>query len=67
MIEIGPNKINQQDIIKKYGWTKKLIDTWLPEPQLIRHPRYKSSSPIKVWRIADVEAVIKKTRISGRI
>lgn len=40
--------VTQSELLNEYGWTKSLINKFLPEPTLKRNPR-SSSSPIKLW------------------
>lgn len=41
--------ITQSAIISEYGWTKSLIEKFLPEPTLKRNPRYSCAAPMKLW------------------
>lgn len=40
--------------IKARGWTQKLIDELLPEPQYVRNPHYSSASKMQLWKLEDV-------------
>lgn len=41
--------VNQNELLSM-GWTKTLIEKYLPSPQLKQNPYYKSASPMKLWR-----------------
>lgn len=41
------------------GFTKSMIDKLLPPPILKRNPHYASAAPVKLWREADVLAVMQ--------
>lgn len=51
--------ITQSRIIGEYGWTKSLINKFLPEPTLKKNPYYKSAAPMKVWDEETVKKVMK--------
>ena len=63
------NKENQKEKKEKYycksellsrGWTKKLIDDFLPSPQYKRNPHYRSAPDMQVW----LESVVLETENS---
>lgn len=54
-----PKKITQSRIIGEYGWTKSLINKFLPEPTLKKNPYYRSAAPMKVWDEETVKKVMK--------
>lgn len=49
---------NQTKLLE-LGWTKTMIDTLLPEPQLKRNPMYRSASPMKLWDEQVVEEIME--------
>lgn len=51
--------ITQSRIIEEYGWTKSLINKFLPEPTLKKNPYYRSAAPMKVWNEEIVKKVMK--------
>lgn len=54
-----PKMITQSRIIGEYGWTKSLINKFLPEPTLKKNPYYRSAAPMKVWDEEIVKKVMK--------
>lgn len=54
-----PKMITQSRIIGEYGWTKSLINKFLPEPTLKKNPYYRSDAPMKVWDEEIVKEVMK--------
>ena len=48
-----------QTTILSMGFTKSMIDKLLPAPILKQNPRYKSAAPMKLWKEADVLAVME--------
>lgn len=50
------NYLNQSDLLSQ-GWTKKLIDDFLPRPILRENPHYRRGSPMKLWDSRTVAAV----------
>ena len=59
-----PNMITQSDIIAM-GWTKKLIEEFLPSPVLKCNPRYKNAAPMKLWPEEDVLSIMEKSDFKG--
>lgn len=51
-----PKMITQSRIIGEYGWTKSLINKFLPDPILKRNPHYSKAAPMRLWE----EDTIKK-------
>lgn len=51
-------KLTQTALIEM-GWTKTMIEKLLPEPELKRNRLYPSASPIKLWPVETVEAVME--------
>lgn len=47
--------------VKSMGFTKKLIEELLPEPELVPNPHYKCAPPMKLWEKSDVEKAMKTT------
>lgn len=45
--------------LKELGWTKTMIETLLPEPELKDNPHYKCAAPMKLWAVEIVEAVME--------
>lgn len=45
--------------LKDLGWTKTMIETLLPEPELKDNPHYKCAAPMKLWTVEVVEAVME--------
>ena len=45
--------------LKELGWTKTMIETLLPEPELKDNPHYKCAAPMKLWTVEVVEAVME--------
>ena len=54
-----PKMITQSRIIDEYGWTKSLINNFLPEPTLKKNPHYSSAAPMKVGEEDTVKDVMK--------
>lgn len=48
-----------QTTILSMGFTKSMIEKLLPAPTLKQNPRYKSAAPMKLWKEADVLAVME--------
>ena len=48
-----------QTEVKKLGFTPKMITDFLPDPILKPNPRYKSASPMKLWKRTDVDSVLE--------
>jgi hypothetical protein len=47
-------KITQGELLQ-LGWTKKLIEQLLPEPELKSNPHYKKAPKMRLWEKDDVE------------
>lgn len=52
-------KMLSQSAVLSMGFTKSMIDKLLPPPILKRNPHYASAAPVKLWREADVLAVMQ--------
>ena len=52
-------KLVTQTTILSMGFTKSMIDKLLPAPTLKQNPRYKSAAPMKLWKEADILAVME--------
>lgn len=52
-------KLITQSTVLSMGFTKSMIDKLLPAPTLKQNPRYKSAAPMKLWKEADVLAVME--------
>lgn len=50
--------LSQKDLFN-LGFTRKMIKTLLPAPQLVQNPYFKDSAPMKLWRESDVEAAME--------
>ena len=50
--------ITQSKIMSEYGWTKSLINKFLPDPVLKPNPHYGSSSPMRLWEEDTVKQVM---------
>ncbi|MGN0394929.1 MAG: hypothetical protein ACI4EF_06165 [Coprococcus sp.] len=48
-----------QSTIIGMGWTKSMIDKFLPEPTLKDNPHYKNAAPMKLWRKNDVIEIME--------
>lgn len=46
-------QLTQSEILGM-GWTKSLIEKYLPAPTLKPNPRYKKAAPMKLWNRQDV-------------
>ena len=53
MIEFTENTMCYNELIKK-GFTKKIIQQLLPEPELRKNPHCRWGRSMKVWRVTDV-------------
>ena len=53
--ELRSKTISQNQLLR-LGWTRGMIRRFLPEPMLVENP-LKFSTPMKLFKIADVEAV----------
>jgi len=51
-------KVTQSELLAN-GWTRKLIQDFLPEPELKRNPHYKRGPQMKLWSVSDVESVMQ--------
>lgn len=60
-----PKMITQSRIIGEYGWTKSLINKFLPEPILRKNPHYRSAAPMKVWDEETVKQVMKTSNFQN--
>lgn len=56
--------LSQKDLFK-LGFTRKMIKTLLPPPQLVQNPYFKDSAPMKLWRKSDVEAAMESDQFQG--
>lgn len=45
--------------VKSYGFTDKLIREFLPEPELVINPHYRSGPKMKLWDVSVVESAMK--------
>lgn len=52
-------QITKSGLKSEFGFTQKLIDDFLPEPQKKTNPVFKSRSPMLVWKRDDVLAVME--------
>lgn len=55
---IDATMITKNQIVKEYGWTKRLVEKYLSNPKLkynYRNPK----KPIKLYPISEVEMVMK--------
>ena len=52
-------KLITQSTVLGMGWTKKMIDTLLPEPILKDNPRYRCAAPMRLFEEEVVLAVMK--------
>ena len=50
-------KMSQSDLIS-CGWTKKMIQDLLPEPEEKKNPVFRRASPMKLWNVEDIENVM---------
>lgn len=48
-----------QTTLKSFGFTAKMIETMLSEPVLKDNPHYRCAAPMKLWLIAEVDAVMQ--------
>ena len=59
MLELKPEVISQSELMSR-GWTKSLIEKFLPEPDKTKqNPRFRSAGPVKLFslqRVQDTEA-----------
>lgn len=64
-----------QSALLERGWTKLLIEKFLPQPTLKKNPRYACASPMRLWKLTDVEAAekteafcvaLEKTKVRSR-
>lgn len=51
--------ITQSTVLQR-GWTKSLIDKYLPAPKEVRNPHYRCAAPMKLWELLDVENAEKR-------
>ena len=57
----------QSELITR-GWTMKMIEKYLPKPDLKRHNQYNSSAKIKYWKVENIEYIEKNNEeVSTRI
>lgn len=54
-----PIMITQSKIISDYGWTKSLINKFLPEPTLKKNPYYSCAAPMKMWDEKTVKSIME--------
>lgn len=50
--------LNQKNLFN-LGFTRKMIKTLLPAPQLVQNPYFKNGTPMKVWNEANVESAME--------
>lgn len=50
--------LNQKELFN-LGFTRKMIKTLLPAPQLMQNPYFKNGAPMKVWNKLDVEVAME--------
>ena len=49
-----------QSAIMRLGFTKKMIETLLPEPaKREKNPYYRNAAPIKLWYEDDIRAIME--------
>lgn len=48
-----------QSAVMAIGFTKTMIKILLPEPVLKSNPRYRSAAPMRLYRVADVNAAME--------
>ena len=56
---LGDQIFSQSDVLRM-GWTKKLIDDFLPNPILQPNPMYKRAAPMKTWQRVDVLQIMER-------
>lgn len=54
-----PKMITQSRIIGEYGWTKSLINKFLPDPILKRNPHYSKAAPMRLWEEDTIKKVMQ--------
>ena len=54
-----PKMITQSKIIGEYGWTKSLINRFLPDPILKRNPHYSKAAPMRLWEEDTVKKIME--------
>lgn len=59
MQEKETSYFTQSDILA-LGWTKKLINDYLPDPVLRKNPFYSSAAPMKTWNKDDVFRIMEQ-------
>jgi len=57
----------QQELISEMGFTKKLIEKYLPTPELKRNPHYSKGYPMKTWRESVVLRAMKNPALQAEI
>lgn len=50
--------LNQKELFE-LGFTRKLIKTLLPAPQLVENPFFKNGAPMKLWCKSDVDVAME--------
>lgn len=53
--------LNQKDLFNM-GFTRNMVKTLLPAPQLVPNPYFKNGAPMKVWNESDVEAAMESDK-----
>lgn len=60
MVKVEKPEMVSQGQILEMGWTKKLIQDFLPEPTLKTNPKYKCASPMKLWQKEQVLFIMQQ-------
>lgn len=56
--------LSQKDLFN-LGFTRKMIKTLLPAPQLVQNPYFKNGAPMKMWNESDVEVAMESDEFRG--
>ena len=56
--QLKPTNLSQSLLIQA-GWTKEMIEQFLPKPKLVANPVHPNAPPMKLWSYRLVEEVMK--------
>ena len=50
--------LTQQSLMQNYGFTRSIIERFLPEPKLVFDPEKPEKAPVRKWKKSDVDAML---------
>lgn len=61
---IDNTKLTKNEIISEYKWTKRMVEKYLPNPEL-KHNYRASTKPIKLYLKAEVENIMNNAEFKA--